>query len=159
MQITTLPERLVQVCEYATGDEAEAAGERLVSDGLEPQVKASAPRRAYVGLFVPESQLERAREVLNLSVGPPPTSMEKPLHPCPKCGAGDPEWLGKWKALLLVSCGVFLVAVAAFRSAWLPGAWLVAILGFVGGVVFLPEFQCRQCRWRWTADRADRLPN
>jgi hypothetical protein len=135
-------DRLTWVATYDNLEQAEEAGERLLSHGIGPQVMGRS-------LMVASRDFDRAVEILDIQPEGPPEKPQ-PFHPCPKCGADDPVWFGKRKLMLLIGTVVILPLIS--RSDFFTLAVVVAIVGFVLAAWWIPEYECRQCRHRWSKD-------
>ncbi len=138
---------MIQVAAFADAEEAERAGKKLVAEGISPTLGGPVGRAGGVSLSVPESDFDRACEILNLQHAAPPAE-PRHFHPCPSCGADDPSWFGKRKLFLLIG---IVVALYLLRSSAVFGyATVAAFLGFFVAIWFIPEFECRNCRKRWS---------
>jgi len=144
-------DHLVPIADYLTLEEAEAVGERLIAIGLTPIFRAPPRFARHTTLLVPGGQADRARKLLGPDLRPPPPEEHRKFHPCPKCGADSPRWAGITKLLLLIVLVVVLLLLA--RTAIFPYALLAAPVLFIVAVWRLPEFECRQCRFRWSKER------
>ena len=137
-------EHMVPLASYTILEEAEADGDLLIAAHLTPILRRNT-------LSVPSSQADRARELLGLDLRPRAPEEHRKFHPCPKCGADSPRWAGITKLLMLIVVVVALLLLA--RTAIFPYALLAAPVIFIVAVWRLPEFECRQCRFRWSKER------
>lgn len=139
---SSIASAVIPLVAYPSIEEAEDAGARLMDNGIAADVRGTT-------LFVGQPNVDRAKQLLDLPTEAPPKK-QKAFHPCPSCGAGDPSWYGKRKAML--------IAAAFLVSAWLafqksPALWPVTLIAFAAVVIsfwFIPEYQCRQCRRRFS---------
>jgi len=137
---------LRRVASFATIEDAEDAGRRLVTAGIPTKLDGAVGRHGSVELLVDRADFDRARDILDdlpEKTGGP----AEPFHACPACGTDDPRWMGYRKVLLLAA------AVASWyvlRSSpylfYFAGA---EILVFAVLAWNMSEFECRKCGHRW----------
>ena len=154
---------LIVVASFPDEFRAHIALSRLQAAGIEGRVIGGQVAYArglmrHPGVAVPQSEAERAREVLLLDDTPP---AEPPPAPpaCPACGSGEVratrfvhpiQWVG------LVVLLAALVAANVFGDVpWgVVIVWLLFIAVAAG--LFLPRaFVCRQCAHRWREENKD----
>jgi hypothetical protein len=140
---------MIDVAMFSSNGEAEDAGEKLIAEGISPQLVGRVGRGGSIHLLVPDDDAERARKILDVPSEPEPEA-RLPFHPCPSCGTADPIWLGKWKLVVFASFVGVLVYVR--DSALFPYAAVFAVVVFGMAVAFMPEFQCRNCGLRWSKE-------
>jgi predicted RNA-binding Zn-ribbon protein involved in translation (DUF1610 family) len=138
---------MIVIAVFPSSDDAEKAGEQLIAEGITPQLLGG---RGGVTMVVRDEDADRARKILDLSTEVL-AEQPAPFHPCPNCGAADPIWFGKRKLLLLIALTAGLVLLRA--STAFPYAAVAAALVFLAAVRLVPEFQCRNCGFRWSKDR------
>lgn len=132
-----------QIAIYLTREEAEKAGDKLIDAGIDVHVDGD-----FAGdiiLKVAEEDVERAEDVLEIQ-------RPEPFHPCPKCGAGDPLYPGKWKTLSLIGYAIVIIVMAV---AHVPSPVIACVLLVCFGALFLlhpriKDFECRRCHTRFS---------
>ena len=138
---------MVPLATFPTIEEAERAGTLLFDHGIQSHLRQAA-------LYIDEADERRAKELLVEFLGEPaPVEEERtgrPFHPCPSCGASDPLWYGKRKAMLFVGAIVLLTALAVIHSPAFLTTLLVSVAIFAVAVSLIPEYECRRCRRRWS---------
>jgi hypothetical protein len=128
-----------------TLEECEAIGEKLLANGITPQISQDV-------VYVAAEDAERAMEILGWQDPLPEFDQPAPFHPCPKCGAPDPYWFGKWKAIVLFTLLAILIGVLIAQP---PHFAVVSGASFVLLVIALakiPEWECGQCHHRWSRE-------
>ena len=150
---------LIVVASFPDEFRAHIALSRLQAAGIEGRVIGGQVAYArglmrHPGVAVPQSDADRAREVL-VDEPPPPAPPPK----CPACGSGEVratrfthplQWLG-----LILLLGVLAAAKIFGDVPWgVVLVWLV-VVGFTMGVLLPRAFVCRQCAHRWREDNKD----
>jgi len=129
---------------YATLEEAHAAGAQLIDAGIPVQVARDWLADAMT-LIIEDEDFDRAAQVLEL----PPQELQEVYKPCPKCGMGDPRFIGKWKGILTL---LFAAAILSMGAAHIEGVAYIVILAVIVMAVAITKvrnWECRQCYTRW----------
>jgi hypothetical protein len=149
-----LPNRLVTVGWYATPEEAAEDKTKLETAGVTSYLAGEVYRHGErVELRVPESELNRAVEVLDIDASELVSEPDRKVevgNPCPECRSGATYrilpharylfvgWLGV--LVICLSLGYGVVAAVALFLIWPLFMWLGRDAG---------HWRCRSCGWKW----------
>jgi len=139
---------MIRVASFVDLEEAERAGSMLMAHSITADLRGRLARGGPIDLLVDEQHENRALELLGLPEALP--EVPRPFRPCPACGAGDPLWVGKWKAILLGGGLAVLITGAIFRWPAFGLATAIVFAAFGISLFVIPEFECRQCHRRWS---------
>lgn len=139
---------MIRVTTRTSTEEAEEIGARLLEGGVSPQI-------IQTSVYVAAEDEKHALQILDMDEEPPPELVPppSPFHPCPQCGTPDPIWYGRRKATVWLTLLAILIAIMVLR---LPGFGIASIacfIVFVIAIAKIPEYECRQCRHRWSKER------